>query len=65
LCFKEPTYIVVIYYDSRKSPEIGTVATFHFTDEIDNDATIVEQRAQFLAGQRFMLISKGEEDDKR
>ena len=45
---------VVVYYESKNnSPEIGKVATYFFTDEIDTDCKIIEHRAQYLMGQRF------------
>lgn len=45
---------VVVYYTLKKnSPEIGKVATYHFTDELDYDAKIIENRAIFVMGQRI------------
>jgi hypothetical protein len=48
---------IVIYY--RGTPSVGTVATYYFTDEIA-DGRPVENRAAWIAGERFPLAGSGE-----
>lgn len=43
---------VIVYY--RGKPEAGTVATYHFTDEI-GDVQIIEHRYQWVLGARFKM----------
>lgn len=44
---------VIVYYNSRKTPETGIVATYFFTHEMDPDASLVEHRYVLVAGTRF------------
>lgn len=46
---------VVVYYARGGRDTVGTVATYFFTDSLSNSATIMERRAQTIAGTRFML----------
>lgn len=48
---------VIIYYRGR--PERGVVATYHFTDSIGEDITIIEHRYQWLAGARHDVRGVG------
>lgn len=51
---------VVIFYRQQGDSQIGTVATFYFTDALASDTPIIEHRAQWIAGQRFFLSERGD-----
>ena len=59
---KTPPYsslylMAVLYYSRRKGVQSGTVATFFFTDELSQNATIVEHRAQVISGTRITMTT--------
>ncbi|MBI4310459.1 MAG: hypothetical protein HY681_01650 [Chloroflexi bacterium] len=49
---------VVVYYRMEGEEETGRVATFFFTDVMDDDAIVLEHRAQVIMGQRIMLVEE-------
>ncbi len=51
---------VVIFYRQQGERQVGTVATYFFTDALALDTPIIEHRAQWIAGQRFFLSERGD-----
>ena len=55
--------MVVVYYQSSRHEEEGTIATYFFTDSLDQRARQIAYRAQMIGGQRFRLDSEGGKND--
>lgn len=51
---------VVVFYRQRGSGQTGTVATYFFTDVLAFDARVIEYRAQWVNGRRFLPGERGD-----
>lgn len=60
LYLKVVVFYVVVFYRERGGRQVGTVATYFFTDALAWDTPVIEHRAQVIGGQRYLL---GEEGD--
>jgi len=52
--------MVVVYYRRRGEGQVGTVATYFFTDVLKYGESVIEYRAQVVNGRRFLLGDRGE-----